>query len=627
MRVGPILRRELITSVRSSRIDSDRRAALLLAATAVGGCFGVYDWKGWDRATVAGASRFGLAIFAVLIAALAGLAAVLVMGPISAAIASERDRKTLDALLATRLSGAQIVLGTVAAGLVRYGCGAAAMLPVVVLVVAFGGVDVRLALLAGAGLVSMASAMAALAVAISVGSRGVARAASVTAGWYTLWMALPMVFLLARPRIWPGSPGWVVAVAVSLLDGSPLGLLTNLIGLIPRPGGLPGALIRLIGWQVGFGALLTAWAIVRLRPASRAVYNREGLLSKVRLQRASLRRPVPRSACGDDPILWNEMYQYRGSSRVGRLWGILVGLVAVGLVAVATSWFALPAFAELAGRGYGATPEAARMPDLNPVARVLIARLIITSPLGPAPGQARLEFNLALRQFSALLVMMSCLRIFVAGGMSLVNERRRDTWLGLIATPLTGREILGAKMLGASLSVGGTGLVLVGLWVVGLVAGALHPIGFLAALAWSAISGWFVASVGVHTGLYPAGIHEPGDPSRWPVDLLAGLVGILMGAVVMPCLAWSSLFSYEDIRAAIDAGPFPEFEGTTLARSIGARTVVAAWLVGTTALAVAARRLTRSLGRGFDAAVGRPTRPDSPLTTGGDPEPTSVLGG
>ena len=42
---------------------------------------------------------------------------------------------------------------------------------------------------------------------------------------------------------------------------------------------------------------------------------------------------------------------------------------------------------------------------------------------------------------------------------------------------------------------------------------------------------------------------------------------------------------------------------------VGARTVVAVWLAGTTALGAGAYFVTRAMCRDFDVEVGRPTRP------------------
>ena len=50
------------------------------------------------------------------------------------------------------------------------------------------------------------------------------------------------------------------------------------------------------------------------------------------------------------------------------------------------------------------------MPDLHPLARMMVVKLSKAS-LAQVPGQARLEFNIVLRQASALLVMLSVLLV------------------------------------------------------------------------------------------------------------------------------------------------------------------------------------------------------------------------
>src|SRR6516164_4922779 len=182
MFLGPFLRREMITSVRSARVIRDRLIALLLVTGVVAGCVLVWDEWGWDRTSVPGAAWFALVAYGLTAFALAGIAIGLAVGQVAPAIASERDRKSLDSLLTTRLSSAEIVLGTMAAGLLRTANGLAATLPVVVLMVFLGGVDPGLVLLSGAGLASTALAVAAIAVVASVGARTRGRAVPVAAG-------------------------------------------------------------------------------------------------------------------------------------------------------------------------------------------------------------------------------------------------------------------------------------------------------------------------------------------------------------------------------------------------------------------------------------------------------------
>jgi hypothetical protein len=144
----------------------------------------------------------------------------------------------------------------------------------------------------------------------------------------------------------------------------------------------------MIAYQSAASVALVLWAIIRLRPASRAVYDVEGRTALRRMLRA---RSRPRPSCGDDPVLWRERYPRR-SSRGLLLLGYLLNVTWLGLVAYAVSWYALPALAELLQHGYGAgTPS-----DVGTNAGV------------GGSGQARLDFNLILRLATGVIDFGSC---------------------------------------------------------------------------------------------------------------------------------------------------------------------------------------------------------------------------
>src|SRR5262249_31104305 len=302
-------------------------------------------------------------------------------------------------------SGAEIVVGTMAAGLLRAANGLAAALPLVVLMVFLGGVDPGLVLLSGAGLASTALAAAAISVVASVGARTRGRAVSFAVGLVLAGSALPPAFLALRMLLWTGGPRWLTEAALWLLDTSPFGVGLSLLGVVPRPSSIIERVLRMMALETAGAGVLTLWAAWRLRPASRALEDVEGQSARLRMLRHSRRRR-PRPPCGDDPVLWNAIHTNRRATMGAWIEGRLIGPVWIGLIARVTSWFAVPAFQELAARGYGAAPEAFTMPaGMNPMSRVLCDKLIMPAG-GPASGQARLEFNIALRQFSAFFEMI-----------------------------------------------------------------------------------------------------------------------------------------------------------------------------------------------------------------------------
>jgi ABC-type transport system involved in multi-copper enzyme maturation permease subunit len=611
MSLGPFLRRELVVSVRRGTAFSDRRGAVVLTAVVVAGCFVAWDWWGWDRASVAGAASFALATFAWIVASQAVLALWLVPALIAPAIASERDRQSLDSLLATRLSASDIVLGTLGAGLLRYGNGLAALVPVLTLIVFLGGIDLRLVLLAAVGLASTAIALAALAVVVSAGARTASRAMSFTAVLAMTWMVLPMLIVMLLPRVWPAAVPWVVPPTLWVLDSTPFGVVMNLMGVIGRAPPV-GAALRMIALQATTAAVLVLWAIARLRPASRAVYDIEGRAAILRVLRA---RWGPRPACGDDPVFWHEIHPGRARSIAGLWADRLFNVFWVGLIAYGISWFALPAFAELARNGYGPTLGTSTVPEVNPIARVLVSKLMRLS-VGPAPGQARPELNCVLRMATGSFDVLYVLMIAGAAAESVAAERERNTWLGLIATPLTGREILRAKMLGSIWKTRGLAILMLALWLVGLLAGAVHPLGFLAALTGLGVSGWFLAGLGVSASLWSRDRAQATGRTLGSLMLflslgalpfiLPGTASVVLAGGTMPFQTWASLLSYEDVHAATHSGAIPQFAAIGIGGGAGARILLAVWLISTTAQAVGAFLLMRSAVRGFDAAVGRP---------------------
>ncbi len=145
------------------------------------------------------------------------------------------------------------------------------------------------------------------------------------------------------------------------------------------------------------------------------------------------------------PVLWNEIYSNRGCRPAARVAGWLILATWIGLLGAATSWFAVPAFQEVAGRGYGAAPGGLAASDESPFARVLVNPFVIAAAGGTVPGQARLQFNTVLRQFSTMFSLLFVFSVVGAATQSLETEWKRDTWLSLLATPLTGWDILRAK--------------------------------------------------------------------------------------------------------------------------------------------------------------------------------------
>lgn len=566
--MGPILRRELIVLARRRATYSDRAVLAGLVLGALVGSAVVWDHLGRDRATGPGATRFAHAAFGLVVAVLTVLTVGGVPAAVAPGVAGERDRKTLDALLASGLSSAGVVAGVMAAGLVRTASGLAVGFSVLALMVPLAGIDPRLVALAFAGLAATAFAASALSAAVSVEAKDAGRAVGGAVGLvFGGWVAAPLVVVTLLPRLWPSATPWVYPVAVTLLDGSPMAVLANLVGLY-RPSGLVEAVARMIGYEVLGGLAVSAWAVWRLRPASRALYDSEGRSVLRALRRTRWRS---RPACGDDPVFWNETHARRGQSGWVWLLGVLCNVVMFAALARATYRFAAPAFREVLTFGYGAAPVGRVSPEIHPVVRALVTVVGKGSTLpGLKEGLARSEFNTILRAVTGFYFLMHVLGVAGYAAESISSERERDTWTGLIATPLTGREVLVGKMLGTAWRLRLVTGTMVGLWVVGLVTGAVHPLGFAAALVGLAVSGWFLLALGTYTSLWSRDRKEATNRVL-PAALVMALSGMLLallpkslvslwlGVGSMPVIGGLSLLSYEDVRGAF--GRVPGLDG------------------------------------------------------------------
>ena len=219
---------------RSRKLFHDRVMAVIVLAAIVLGCVLFWDWQGWDRTSVSGAVWFGHAMFG-LLAMMSALMAMAVAGQGQPSIASEREGKSLDSLLASRLSSAEVVLGMMATGLVRSAHWLAATVPVVILVAMIAGVQPRLVLLSVAGVISTALAGAALAVVVSVYAPNRSRARSMGIAAYLTWIDFPLLFEILQPRAWRGAPRWLVHALHWTVDSNPAGVGVSRVSSHPGP--------------------------------------------------------------------------------------------------------------------------------------------------------------------------------------------------------------------------------------------------------------------------------------------------------------------------------------------------------------------------------------------------------
>ena len=419
---------------------------------------------------------------------------------------------------------------------------------------------------------------------------------------YTLvlsWLILPAAIDVLLPR--NGELGRAVYLAVAPVNAwvavtSPFSVWIDVTrGAIVGASALLSRVLWMIVLQTIYGALASALAVRCLRSSflrrvggrgrSRiGVAGRRESAGGSRAALESRRRPP----CGDDPMIWKELMS--GTSVFSRPSVVVIVMILGALLVASTTALATPALGELLREGYGIAPA----------------------------GSARVTFHSYLRIVGTGIALAHLLGIASDAAASLTSERENETWISLITTPLSGTEIIRAKLLGAIWEIRHTALVLTALWLLGVLVGSVHPLGLIAALAELAAYTGFTAAPG-DVDLTPCPAHDAGDGPRHG-ELASAQRRIVTGHAADPgrpsagpdrgpLLLALTLASTGDLQGQPAAGSFgpmadwvlgavwvgrgPEMVLTCLASVLGA--TLGAWA------------LIRSSCHGFDACLDRPT--------------------
>jgi hypothetical protein len=165
-------------------------------------------------------------------------------------------------------------------------------------------------------------------------------------------------------------------------------------------------------------------------------------------------------------------------------------------------------------------------------------------------------------------------------------------------------------------------MLLIALWTAGLVAGAIHPLGFAAALVGLCVATRFFTALGTYAALRSRDLAGASSAALLPVVVLcfSGFLTValpesfrtvLLGAGSFPLVEMLALASYGEVRAGLSASPSPTLQGLEISGVEGASHVALPYALGVVGTALAALVLARLAGRRFDRLIGRPWRPES----------------
>jgi ABC-type Na+ efflux pump permease subunit len=609
----PIFIRELIAAARRGRLLWGRAFFAFSSIAIVLGMFAIRYSE--SKQSSAGHRLLGTVAwqsFAIL-AMVHAFAGFTVGTTAAVSIAREKDRRTLDFLLATRLSNTEIILGKFLSVMLVFLTTIAASLPVMLLITFMGGVDFHLLLLTYAGVTTTTYFVACLSIWASTVAKDARGAATAAVGYTSLWFTGPMIVGFMLPRFGIPIPSWIGAANAWFWISSPVGLLMKFAA-----GGLPfatvlDAVVSMAWRQLLTGTLFLLASILQLRSAYRVNTGGDGRGPAHALSRISWRMR-PRPDVGDDPIVWREQHTRR-SRGFSRFMDSLVHLGIITTLVISTGYFGWPALVEVWRHGYTSGPSTNERPDFNIFLWFFTPRGTFLLPL----DQSRIDFNVFLRFLSIGIVFFVAFLTPSFAVETILVEQSKETWASLLTTPLTGREILKSKMLAALWRIRPTLITLLILWILGLIVGAIHPLGFIVVLLIMTSAIWCFLTFGMRSAVFAAG----GTPfigiimlltftAALPFILPTRFSSVLFGFLSLPFDVALALVTYRDIRVAKLDAPYPFLQWIGLNTGEGPLQVVMTCLIAILVPAFAGVVFWKQAIANFDQKMSRPFRDPLP---------------
>lgn len=342
--------------------------------------------------------------------------AVLLLTPamVAGSIAQEHERRTIEYLLVSPLHNSEIVLSKLLARVLAVCSQLLAGLPVLAIAMLLGGIGPEALAMVFLATVVTLLVVAAMSLAVSTWTRRTRDA--ITRAYLVLlaWLVVPLALYALAENLPPlnlasaALESFARAIDV-LVQCNPFYVIGTLSD---------GARFAEQEWtmlaifsasNLLLALLCTVASVLAVRRVAVA-----GLSGNLRRRRfwSRLRLPTWRPAPGNHPLLWKELFAERAAVTLG--WP---GRVAAALLLVCLLGATLWSFANSWGANYGS---------------------VFFS-----------EYLQFVMQMATMVACIGMLFMTARSAGTVTSEKERDCWLTLISTPLTGREIMAAKLCGA----------------------------------------------------------------------------------------------------------------------------------------------------------------------------------
>lgn len=380
------------------------------------------------------------------------------------AIAEEKERKTMEFLLATDLHNREIVLSKLVSRLGSLALLVLTGLPILSILQFMGGIDPNLVLAAFALTgVSMAS-LASVSILVSVYAKKPRTAIVVT---YLILLAY--LALASWASTLPAATGYLTA---AFNTGNLFYVLATLEAEVAKGTDLALVVPRLVRdyalFHLSVAVLCSVWAVVRLRVL--ALRQSTAIIPRASAQAGFGVRP----RVGRLPMIWKEVFIEPGLRLNWIGWLIFSVLFLLSFyLFVGDSGF----FDDLLGRrGYRNNVGSNRW--------LLFVQLCSPTRLYGRPERIPWAerwdllsqlLNPWVRGMGTTIASLMLVGVAVRASSSISGERDRGTLEGLLTSPLQSHDILFAKWLGSLLGVRRAWFWLGLVWGIGLLTGGLHP--------------------------------------------------------------------------------------------------------------------------------------------------------
>jgi ABC-type transport system involved in multi-copper enzyme maturation permease subunit len=420
---GPVLFYDMICTSRRNRYFILR---MLYAGFLVFVLFSMFANDSWsNRGRREADARLAENFFETFVVIQFVMIALLTPAYVAGSIAEEKDRKTLEFLLATDLNNHEIVLSKLGSRLANMVLFLLTGLPILGLLQFLGGVDPDLVVVTFAATgVTM----------LSVASVGILMSVFFNKAWnaiisnylvlITFFLVTAFLYGLVEGRWWLmaesidlGFTSFTVGdVAKVLYAGNPIPLVVAIYGAGSRgtlAAELPDLLRGYAAFHVVVSALCLLWSITRIRAL--ALTQASGGKASKEKWAHRYRPPV-----GDLPIIWKELFAEGGLRLNWFLWITVLLLVALSV-----------------GTGV-----------------YIAGYVVLNGGFRGDPWRDLAEsMNIWVRVAGTSVACLNLLAVAIRASTSISGERDRDTLDALLATPMGSDDILVGKLLGSIVSV------------------------------------------------------------------------------------------------------------------------------------------------------------------------------